>query len=133
MSSDRRIFERLDAAVTGELLWQLKRRSGTVKTNRIDVTTVDLSVDGARVSTSKRTRLPVGASVRLTFAGESTPARVRGVLPDPHNARRKLLLLQFDQPPAGFLQLVDQWLDAGRGGNRFKSEYWRQLEEPAAS
>ncbi len=133
MGIDRRMFERTDVAVKGELLWQLKLRSGLVKTNRVEITTIDLSVDGARVSTNKKTRLPVGASVMLTFNGERSPARVRALLPDPDNKRGKLLLLQFDEPNAAFLRVIDQWIDAGKGGNRFKTEYWRHQQVQEAS
>ncbi len=132
MAIDRRVFERTDVTVKGQLLWQLKRRSGLVKTNRIEISTLDLSIDGARVTTSKKTRLPVGASVLITFNGQSSPARVRGILSDPQNSRQRLLLVQFIEPPAGFLQVIDQWIDAGKGGNRFKAEYWRNQQAAAS-
>lgn len=129
MSIDRRMFERTDVAVTGDLLWQVKRRSGLVKTHRVEITTFDLSVDGARVSTSKATRLPTGASVLLTFNGETSAARVRGHLPDPNKKRGRLLLLQFDEPSAEFLRVIDMWIEAGKGGtNEFKSAYWSNLD-----
>ncbi len=124
---DRRMFERTEVAVDGELLWQVKR-GGIVKTNRVEITTLDLSVDGARVSSNKRARLPIGASVMVTFNGQRSAARIRATLPDPDNGKRRLLLLQFEEPNRDFLQVIDQWVDAGKGGNRFKSEYWRNRE-----
>lgn len=132
MGMDRRMFERIEVAVEGELLWQVKR-GGIVKTNRVDVTTLDLSVDGARVTTNKRTRLPIGASVRVTFNGQQSAARIRATLPDPKDSKRRLLLIQFEEPNRDFLQVIDQWVDAGKGGNRFKSEYWRNREVEQAS
>ncbi len=125
MGNERRTFERTDVAVAGQLQWQLKRRTGGIKTNSIDIRTLNLSIDGARVSTAKKTRLPAGASVRLDFNGISSPARVRGQLPDPHDTRRKILLLQFEEATPEFLQFIDRWVDAARGNKAFKSEYWK--------
>lgn len=123
------MFERTDVAVTGELLWQVKRRSGIVKTHRVEITTHDLSVDGARVSTAKSTRLPTGASVLLTFNGEPSAARVRGHLPDPDRKRGRLLLLQFDDPSVEFLRVIDLWIEAAKGApNEYKASYWENLQ-----
>lgn len=129
---DRRMFERTEVAVEGELLWQIKR-GGLVKTNRVEIMTLDLSVDGARVTSNKKARLPIGASVMVTFNGQRSAARIRATLPDPENSKRRLLLIQFEEPDRDFLQVIDQWVDAGRGGNRFKSEYWRNREVEQAS
>lgn len=131
MGQDRRLFERTNVAVDGELRWQIRRPGGLISTKRVNITTVDLSIDGARVIARKKTRLPTGASVVLTFNGQQSPARVRATLPDPESPRGQVLLLQFDQPSTDFLQIIDQWVDAGKGGNQFKAEYWKNREAEA--
>lgn len=124
------MFERTDVAVTGELLWQVKRRSGFVKTHRVEFTTHDLSVDGARIATAKSTRLPTGASVILNVNGESSAGRVRGHLQDPNKKRGRLLLLQFEEPSAGFLRVVDLWIEAAKERpSEYKALYWEHLQD----
>ena len=131
MAHERRVFERTDVAVEGDLQWQIKRRSGLISTKTVEITTVDLSIDGARVLAPKKARLPIGASVLLSFNGQTSPARVRATLPDPEDPKSRILLLQFDQPSTNFLQIIDQWVDAGKGGNQFKAQYWRNHEAEA--
>ena len=126
MGMDRRLFERTGIAVEGKVLWQ-KKRGGIVRTSRVKVTTIDLSIDGARLSSDKRARLPIGASVLLELEGERTAARVRGTLPSPEGKPGRVLLLQFDTPSVDFLRTVDGLIDQGKGGNQFKSEYWKNL------
>lgn len=124
MGMDRRMFKRTDIAVKGELVWQRRGYTGLKRTHRIEITTVDLSIDGARVTTTKKTRLPNGASVRLCFDDEETAARIRGRIPQ-EDGKSCLLLIQFDQPGPEFLRTVDRWIDARNGGSTFKSAYWK--------
>ncbi len=129
MANNKRLFERTDVPLQGRLTWQKRLRTGIVKTNRVDITTVDLSIDGARVSTAKRSRLPVGASVLVSFGDYESPARVRAHLADPMSKNKQLLLLQFDAPSPEFLRHVDHMLDAAKGGNVYKAEYWKNVRE----
>ena len=130
MQRDRRIFKRTESSVDGQLQWQVKRRTGLVKTNRTEITTIDLSVDGARITTARNTRLPIGASVLISFGDHQSSARVRALLPDPHGrSRQQLLLLQFENPSAGFLREVDRMLDENNGGSDFKTGHWENVRE----
>lgn len=130
MQNDRRIFDRNSSTVAGQLQWQVKGRTGLVHTKRLGITTVDLSIDGARVSTEKRAKLPVGASIVISFGEHESHARVRALLPDPNGKpRQQLLLLQFEHPGADFLREIDRMLHEYTGGSEYKSAHWNSVHE----
>lgn len=121
--TDRRLFARTSIEVDGQVQWATKRRIGVgVKSHSTDVTTLDLSVDGAKVLLSKGVILPVGASVRLVFGSESSPARVRRVLSTTDS--RKILCLNLEQPSRDFMKVIEQWLAVNAGGQKFIESYW---------
>lgn len=124
MGFERRIFARTDVEIQGELQWQVKRRIGGIKTNKVSMQTIDLSVDGAKVLVDGKVDLPVGASVLIVFRDQSSPARVRQVLTDESDIDTKMLRLQLEQPPVEFMRIIDQWLDASAGGRKFVETTW---------
>lgn len=130
MGFERRLFARTDVEVFGELQWQLKRRVGPAKTRTAPIQTVDLSVDGARVLVHRTVSLPIGASVRIVFDEHSSPARVRQVLKNEEDRDNQMLRLQLENPPDGFMRIIDQWLDANKGGRKFKERNWIEEAVP---
>ncbi len=124
MGFERRIFARTDVEVQGEIHWQTKRRVGGIKNHMAPTQTIDLSVDGAKVLIHHTVNLPVGASVRLVFHDQSSPARIRQVLSNDEDPGTKMLRLQLEEPPVGFMRIIDQWLDANKGGRKFQETSW---------
>ncbi len=124
MGFERRIFARTDVEVQGEIFWQTKRRVGGIKSHSAPMQTIDLSVDGAKVLVHKSITLPQGASVRVVFHDQSSPARVRQVLSNEEDKDTKMLRLQLEEPPAEFMRIIDQWLDANKGGRKFQESSW---------
>ena len=84
--------------------------------------TVDLSVNGAKILVADSVDLPVGASCRIMFSDESSPARVRKVTTN--GTDHKMLSMQLEEPPLGFMRVIDQWLDASAGGRKFEETSW---------
>ena len=124
MGFERRIFARTDVEVQGHLRWQVKRRIGGIKTHTVAMQTIDLSVEGAKVLVDHKVDLPVGASVRIMFHDESSPARVRAVVTSDDDNSTKMLRLQLEQPPKEFMAVIEQWLDASKGGRKFQESSW---------
>jgi hypothetical protein len=122
MGYERRLFTRTDVEVQGSLQWATKRRTGGIKQHEIQMTTVDLSVNGARLVVDGKTPLPVGASCRISFAGESSPARVRTV--QTNEAGKKLLSVQLENASVGFMQVIDEWISQRENGWQFDDSEW---------
>ena len=124
MGFERRIFARTDVEVQGHLRWQVKRRIGGIKTHTVEMQTIDLSVEGAKVLVDSKVKLPVGASVRIIFHEESSPARVRAVVTKAGDEETQMLRLQLEQPSTDFMEIIEQWLDASKGGRKFQESSW---------
>lgn len=124
MGFERRLFARTDVEVQGEIHWQTRRRVGGVKNHIAPAQTIDLSVDGAKLLIHRSVDLPVGASIRLVFHDQWSPARVRQVLSNDEDPGTKMLRLQLEEPPAEFMRIIEQWLDASKGGRKFQEAGW---------
>lgn len=122
MGIERRIFTRTDVEVQGSLQWASKRRIGGIKQHEVPMTTVDLSVNGARLIVDGKTPLPIGASCRICFLGESSPARVRTVQTNAEG--KKLLSVQLEDTGVGFLRVIDQWISQRADGWQFDDRGW---------
>lgn len=122
MGFERRLVRRTDVEVQGTLEWATKRRIGGVKQHRAQVTTVDLSVGGAKVIAEPGVKLPVGASCRLEFEGESSPARILGV--QRNDARQQLFSMRLEHPPSAFMRVIDQWISGRENGWKFDDTGW---------
>ena len=124
MGFERRLFGRTDVEIQGTLQWAVKRRIGGIKQHEEPMMTVDLSVNGAKLLVDSKVDLPVGASCRVLFADQSSPARVRKVITNDADTDTKMLSLQLEQPPTEFMRVIDQWLDAQAGGRKFAENRW---------
>lgn len=124
MGFERRLFARTDVEVQGELMWQTKRRVGGVKTHTVPMQTIDLSVNGAKFLVHHSIKLPVGASVRVMFHDQSSPARVREILLNDEDTDTKMVRVELESPPDAFMRIIDQWLDANKGGRKFVEDSW---------
>ena len=122
MGSERRLFNRTDVEVEGSLHWATKRRIGGPKQHEIPMTTVDLSVNGAKLIVDGQTRLPVGASCQISFLDVASPARVKTV--QTNVAGKKLLSVELETPPRGFMQVIDQWISQLPNGWEFDNSGW---------
>lgn len=122
MGYERRLFNRTDVEIDGTLQWATKRRVAGIKEHEVPMTTVDLSVNGARLVVDGKTRLPVGASCRISFAGESSPARVRTV--QTNDAGQKLLSVQLEGPSTGFMKVIEQWISQRTHGWHYDDSGW---------
>jgi len=103
-------------------MWSTRRRMGGVKTHTAEMKTIDLSVDGAKVLLEKKHHLPPGASVRLEFRGESSPARVLESVKIDSDTR--LIRLTLEHPPQAFMRVIDHWLAMDAGGRKFIEGHW---------
>ena len=124
MGFERRVFARTDVEVQGHLRWQMKRRIGAMKTHTVPMQTIDLSVHGAKVLADRKVDLPVGASVRIMFHDESSPARVRAIVTNDDDPSAQMLRLQLENPPEDFRRVIEQWLEARKGGREFQESSW---------
>lgn len=122
MGFERRLFGRTDVEIQGTLQWAVKRRIGGVKKHEVEMMTIDLSVNGAKLLVDSGVDLPVGASCRILFADQSSPARVRKVITN--DTDTKMLSMQLEDPPIEFMRVIDQWLDARAGGRKFEESGW---------
>lgn len=122
MGFERRLFRRTDIEVTGSLEWATKRRIGGIKQHKVPTTTADLSVNGAKVVVDQKVGLPIGASCRLVFEGESSPARVLSVQKNDHG--QQLLSMRLEQPPSAFMGVIDQWISGRENGWSFDDSGW---------
>jgi len=121
--AERRIVARTSVEVDGKILWATRRLIGAgTKAHEADITTLDLSVDGAKVLLDKKHALPPGASVRIVFGSESSPARVLEVIEArDHN---QILRLNLELPDRPFMAVIEQWLASNAGGKKFAESYW---------
>ena len=124
MGFERRIFARTDVEVQGYLEWQSRRRIGGVKTRTIPMQTIDLSVEGAKVLLDRKVDIPVGTSLEIKFHEESSNAVVLAVATNDDDADTQMLRLVLQYPPESFMKVIDQWLDATKGGRKFEESSW---------
>ena len=41
-----------------------------------------------------------------------------------NDSDKKMLSVQLEDPPLGFMRVIDQWLDARAGGRKFEQRGW---------
>ena len=131
MGFERRLFARTDVEIQGTLRWAVKRRIGGIKQHDVPMMTIDLSVNGAKILVAEAIDLPVGASCRIMFSDESSPARVRKVTTN--GSDHKMLSMELEEPPIGFMRVIDQWLDASAGGRKFEETSWFSMGSSTTS
>lgn len=106
---NRRFFHRVDITANGELLWATKSRLGKVATHRDYVTTVNVSMDGAKIIMRGRHSFPDAARARLKLGIEFCEVEVLEVL---HKSRPDTtqLRLTFISPNPKFVSVVEKWM-----------------------
>lgn len=62
---NRRFFNRVDVKANGELLWATKSRFGRVTNKREFITTVNVSIDGAKIAIPGTHAFPEAARARI--------------------------------------------------------------------
>lgn len=105
---DRRFFGRVDIKANGELLWATKRL-GRVKTHREYITTVNVSIDGAKILVPGSHAFPVGARARLKLGIEFCDVEI---LESDHTTvtDKTYARLLFLNPSTKFVSVVERWM-----------------------
>lgn len=93
----------------GELLWATKSRLGKVKTQREYITTINVSIDGAKFSIAGRHLFPLNAHARLKLGIEFCEVEVLEVdrKSMPNNT---ILRVSFVAPTPKFVSVVEKWM-----------------------
>jgi hypothetical protein len=104
---NRRFFHRFDVKANGELLWATKSRLGRVKSHREYVTTINVSVDGAKIALKGRHDFPLHSRARIKLGIEFCDVEVLqiGATPD-----TTILRISFVSPTHRFVSAVEKWL-----------------------
>jgi len=104
-------------------MWATRRRVGNgVKQRSIELRTVDISVEGAKVLVPSKHYLPKGASVRIEFHGDASAARVLESIKI--DDATQMLRLTFEHPSQNFMRTIEEWLASGGGGRKFVEGSW---------
>ncbi len=106
---NRRFFHRVDIQANGELLWATKSRFGRVSNHRDFITTVNVSMDGAKIVLKGRHTFPPNARARLKLGIEFCEVEVLEVLHKSRPDSTQLRLL-FISPNARFVSVVEKWM-----------------------
>lgn len=122
MSPERRLFRRTNVEVQGVVEWATKRRIGGIKQHSVATTTVDLSVNGAKLIVDHKVDLPPGASCRIGLEDSSSPARVLSV--QKNERGEHLLSMELENPPPAFMQVIEQWISQRENGWQFDDSGW---------
>jgi hypothetical protein len=106
-SMNRRVFHRVDVKANGELLWATKSRMGRVKTHREYITTINVSVDGAKIALKGRHDFPVHSRGRIKLGIEFCEVEVLDI-----EAARDATILRvnFVSPTQRFVSVVEKWM-----------------------
>ena len=118
---NRRFFGRVDVKANGELLWATKSRLGKVKTHREYVTTINVSVDGAKIEMRGNHQFPKNARAQLKLGIEYCDVEVLEVSRGP---RGSILRLALVSPTARFVAVVEQWLPVSADERSEFSSSW---------
>lgn len=124
MGQERRFFTRKSVSVDGTLSWVGRGRLGGKKAKSADVRTLDLSVDGARLTIAPSADVAFCQMCEITFADQSSQAIVRDVIDKADGT--KVLCIQLHQPSSEFLRVIDRWLSASNESHRQLQHEWLQ-------
>jgi len=106
---NRRIFHRVDVTANGELLWATKSIFKRIAKHREFITTVNVSIDGAKIVLKGRHIFPSQARARLKLGIEFCEVEVLESLYDA-KSNRTLLRLSFVTPTSRFVSVVEKWM-----------------------
>lgn len=105
---NRRFFHRVDVRANGELLWATRSRLGRVKSFRKYITTINVSVSGAKVAVPGSHVFPIHSRARLKLGLEFCDVEVLQV--DSTAQGRTVLRLNFLNPSTRFITIVEKWM-----------------------
>ena len=112
---NRRFFQRVDITANGELLWATKSRLGRVKNHREYITTINVSIDGAKIVVPGRVTFPTGARARLKLGIEFCDV---DVLESSTNGNRTIARVTFVNPSRRFVSVVEKWIPEAKAQHR---------------
>jgi hypothetical protein len=105
---NRRFFHRVDVQANGELLWATKSRIGRVKTHRDYITTINVSVDGAKVALKGDHNFPKYSRARLKLGIEFCEVEILDIDRSPKDYT--ILRMSFISPTSRFVSVVEKWM-----------------------
>ena len=105
---NRRFFHRVDVHANGELLWATRSRLGRVKSYREYITTLNVSVSGAKIVVPGSRSFPPHSRARLKLGLEFCEVEVLEI--DTSKPGHTVLRLTFVAPSARFISIVEQWM-----------------------
>jgi len=106
---NRRFFNRVDVQANGELLWATKSRVGRVTNHREYITTVNVSIDGAKIAVPGYRSFPAGARARIKLGIEFCEVEVLETI-TATGSDYTLVRVNFISPSARFVSVVENWL-----------------------
>lgn len=112
---NRRFFHRVDVKANGELLWATKSRVGRVKNHREYVTTVNVSIDGAKLAIPGEHKFPTGARARLKLGIEFCDVDVLETIPSRSST---IARVTFVNPSPRFVAVVENWIPITNAAHR---------------
>ena len=104
---NRRFFHRVDVKANGELIWATKSRMGRVKSHREYVTTINVSVDGAKIALKGRHDFPLHSRARLKLGIEFCDVEILYIDTNPDAT---VLRVNFVSPTHRFISVVEKWM-----------------------
>jgi hypothetical protein len=106
---NRRFFHRVAVTANGELLWATKSRLGRVRSHREYITTIDVSVDGAKIELAGRHLFAPNAHARMKLGIEFCEVEVLDV-DRKSRSGNTILRLSFVAPSSKFVSVVEKWM-----------------------
>ncbi len=120
---NRRFFNRVDVKANGELLWATKSRLGRVKNIREYITTINVSIDGAKILIPGTHVFPVGAraSIKLGIQFCEVEVLEADISKSPNYTIARLL---FISPDPKFVAVVEKYLPVSTDGREDFLNAW---------
>jgi len=109
---NRRFFNRVDVQANGELLWATKSRFGRVTNMREYITTVNVSIDGAKISIPGNHNFPDGAHARIKLGIQFCEVEI---LASETTATSTVARILFLQPDGRFIAELERYLPVDKG------------------
>ncbi len=115
------MFHREDVAMNGELSWVTKGRFGRKERQNGYVRTLNLSLDGARITMRGHLPFNVGAQARIKLGLSVSDVKILDV---EHQGGSTLLRIVFLSPPHDFVAIVEEYLPVITANRQFYEGKW---------
>lgn len=120
---DRRFFNRVDVKANGELLWATKSRLGRVTNLREYITTINVSIDGAKVLIPGNHVFPEGARASIKLGIQFCEVEVLDA--DTSNSPNYTIArLLFISPDQRFVSILEKYLPVATDGREDFLNAW---------